>query len=110
MTPGKMASQSAHAAKNCCILASKYNPELLRLYQGIKFLGTQIILQSKDERQLLHAYEAAKSVDLITSLIIDENHILLPHFTGAPIITALGIGPCTKAQVNHITKKFQLVK
>ena len=110
MTPGKMASQASHSAKNCAILASKYNPELLRLYQGPKFLGTQIILQSKDERQLLQAYEAAKSVDLITSLIIDEGHIMLPHFTGAPIITALGIGPCTKSQVNHITKKFQLVK
>jgi PTH2 family peptidyl-tRNA hydrolase len=80
------------------------------LYQGPKFLGTQIILQAKDENALLQAHKAAKEAGLISSLIIDEGHILLPHFTGQPIVTALGIGPCTKEEANSITKRFQLVK
>jgi PTH2 family peptidyl-tRNA hydrolase len=110
MPVGKMSSQACHAAKNVAIIAAKYNPELLRLYQGPKFLGTQIILQAKNKDALLQAHEASKEAGLISSLIIDEHHILPPHFTGAPIITALGIGPCTKEEAHAITNRFQLVR
>ena len=110
MPPGKLASQACHAAKNCAILAAQNDPELLRLYQGPDFLGTQIILTAKHEYALLKAYEKAQESGLITSLIIDKHHIMPPFFDGNPITTALGIGPCTKEQANHITKKFQAVE
>jgi PTH2 family peptidyl-tRNA hydrolase len=110
MPPGKLASQACHASKNCAILAAEHDPANLRLYQGPDFLGTQIILRAKNENSLLLAHEKAKSSGLITSLIIDQNHIMPPHFDGSPIITALGIGPCTKEQANHITKRFELVR
>lgn len=110
MTPGKMASQACHAAKNCVLLASRRDPELLRVYQGPDFIGTQIILQAKNENALRAAHEAAEAAGLITSLIIDKNHIIPgTAFDGQPIITALGIGPCTKEQAHAITKKFRVV-
>lgn len=109
MTPGKLASQSCHAAKNCLLLAERKEPERARIYQGPDFLGTQIILKAKNEAALLRAYEEARKAGLITSLIIDRNHIMPPHFTGEPITTALGIGPCTKEEAHAITKRFSLV-
>jgi len=104
-----MASQACHAAKNCAILAQQYAPDLLQTYQGLDFIGTQIILKAKNEQAILRAYEEAKSAGLICSLIVDSGHVMLPYFTGAPIITGLGIGPCTREQAHSITKRFGVV-
>lgn len=111
MTPGKMASQACHAAKNCVLLASRRDPELLRVYQGPDFIGTQVILKAKNQGAIERAYEAAQEAGLITSLIVDKNHIMPgTAFDGNPIVTALGIGPCTKEQAHAITRKFSAVK
>lgn len=110
MPPGKMASQACHAAKNCAIIAGRRDPALLRLYQGPDFLGTQIVLCAKSETALLKAHDAARQAGLLTSLIIDKGHVMPPHFDGSPIITALGIGPCTKAAAHAITKRFASVR
>lgn len=110
MTPGKLASQACHAAKNCVLLAQKTNPELLEAYQGTEFIGTQIILEAKNEDVLLRAYDAAREAGLICSLIVDKHHIMPPYFDGNPIVTALGIGPCTREQAHQITKRFGVVK
>lgn len=110
MTTGKLASQACHAAKNCAIIAQKNDPRLLETYQGPDFIGTQIILKAKNQEAILKAYEAAKEAGLITSLIVDQHHVMLPHFTGDPIITALGIGPCTREQAHQITKRFEVVR
>ena len=110
MTPAKMASQACHASKNCALLAAQKNPELIRLYQGPKGLGTQIILEAKNADALYNAHKLANEAGLITSLIIDEHHIMPPYFDGSPILTALGIGPCTKDQAHFITKKFSLLR
>jgi peptidyl-tRNA hydrolase len=109
-TKWKMAAQACHAAKNCAIIASQTNPHLLRLYQGPKFLGTQVILRAKNEFALRRALREALEAGLITSLIVDEDHVLPPFFDGSPITTALGIGPCTKAEADKITKRFELVR
>jgi peptidyl-tRNA hydrolase len=109
MTTGKLASQACHAAKNVAIIAQQSEPDLLRTYQGLDFIGTQIILKAKNEAAILKAYEAAKDAGIICSLIVDQHHVMLPHFDGNPIITALGIGPCTREQANHITKRFEMV-
>jgi PTH2 family peptidyl-tRNA hydrolase len=105
-----MAAQACHAAKNCAILASQSDPTLLRIYQGPKFLGTQVILQARDDRALLRAQREAQKVGLVTSLVIDEGHVLMPLFDGSPIITALGIGPCTREQAAAITRRFELAR
>lgn len=109
MTPGRLAAQACHAAKNCALLAQQQDPELLTLYQGPDFIGTQIILKAKNEHALRRAYEEAQAVGLISSLIIDRGNIYPGFSDGEPIVTALGIGPCTKEQANFITKRFSAV-
>lgn len=105
-----MASQACHAAKNCVLLASRRDPALLRVYQGPDEIGTQIILKAKNEGALRRAQEAAEAAGLITNLVIDKNHIIPgTAFDGNPIVTALGIGPCTAEQAEAITKRFSLV-
>ena len=110
MSAGKLASQAAHASKNCVLLAQKYNPQLLQEYQGASFIGTQIILKAKSEIQIYDAFFKARNAGLICSLIVDQHHVMPPHFDGNPIVTALGIGPCTREQAHSITKKFGVVK
>lgn len=111
MKPGKLASQACHAAKNCVLLASRRDPALLRVYQGPDEIGTQIILKGKNEGALRRAYEAAQEAGLITNLVIDKNHIIPgTAFDGSPIVTALGIGPCTQEQAHAITKRFSAVE
>ncbi len=91
-------------------MAQEIDSELVRIYQGPKFLGTQVILKAKNEFALNRALQEAKDAGLITSLIVDENHIMLPLFDGSPIVTAIGIGPCSYEQAKHITKRFELVR
>jgi peptidyl-tRNA hydrolase, PTH2 family len=110
MSTGKLASQACHAAKNCVLLAQDTNPRLLEMYQGSEFIGTQIILKAKNETELLNAFTKAQEAGLICSLVVDKHHVMLPHFTGEPIITALGIGPCTREEAHHITKRFGVVR
>lgn len=110
MSAGKLASQACHASKNVLLLAYQQDPKLAELYQGPDFLGTQIILEAKNEAAILRAYEEAKRAGLITSLIVDRDHIMPPFFDGNPIITALGIGPCTGEQARPITKRFGVVR
>lgn len=111
MTYGKMAAQAGHAYTNCALKEFSANPTTIHQYQGPEFIGTKVCLVSKNLDDLLNAYEKANETGLTTSLIIDRGHIIEgTPFDGNPIITALGIGPCTKEQVKKITRKFKMVK
>ncbi len=109
MTSGKMAAQAGHAYTNCALKAYVTNPELVSIYQGEDFIGTKICLVSKGADDLLKAYEKAKEDGLNTCLIVDSGHVIPgTAFDGNPIVTALGIGPCTKEQAKKITRKFKM--
>jgi len=109
MTPGKMASQAGHAYVNAYVNSLTERPDIAEFYQR-DGIGTKVKLVAKNQEQLLRAYEACKAEGIPCSLIIDQHHIMPPHFTGEPIITALGIGPARKHEVKHITKRFSLCK
>jgi PTH2 family peptidyl-tRNA hydrolase len=109
MPPGKLASQAGHAFLNSYLDALAKRPEIAQFYQR-DGLGTKVTLKADNENKLMQAYIACKEAGIPCSLIIDQHHILLPHFTGEPIITALGIGPARKSEINHITKRFSLCK
>jgi PTH2 family peptidyl-tRNA hydrolase len=109
MTAGKIASQSGHAYLNSYLDCLELNPQTAKTYQegGI---GTKICLVAPDKESLIRTYQKAKQYGLPCALIIDSGHIHPPHFTGESIITAVGIGPCTRDQVSHITDKFKLLE
>lgn len=107
MSPGKMAAQTGHAFLDTYDQCRKEYPDRAIEYQSGRH-GTKVVLSAKNEFHLLSIYENVKSSGIPCVLIIDENHIMPPHFDGSPIITALGIGPCTRKEIHHITKRIQL--
>jgi PTH2 family peptidyl-tRNA hydrolase len=109
MSPGKCAAQTGHAFLDTFDLCRKEYPDRATSYHN-GCHGTKVILSAKNEDQLREAYELAKMSDIPSVLIIDSGHIMPPHFDGSPIVTALGLGPATREEIKHITKKFPLVK
>lgn len=109
MTPGKMAAQAGHAYTNTLLSALLENPRLALDYETPGQIGTKICLQAKNLEQLLSIKEQAEAAGFPCQLITDSGHIMLPHFTGEPIVTALGIGPITKEQGKPILKKLKMV-
>jgi len=101
----KIASQTGHAFK-LLTRNLRNNPELDDAYFA-DGMGTNIILKARNINSIERALNEATSAGLPTSLIIDEHHIIPDTaFDGSPIITALGIGPCKRSEIEHITKRF----
>jgi PTH2 family peptidyl-tRNA hydrolase len=105
MTLGKAAAQAGHAFK---LLTRKTLLEDINTAERYfsDGMGTNVCLKSKSLHHLMRAYEEAQSTGLPCVLITDSGHIHPPHFDGSPIITALGIGPCLRSDIHHITKRF----
>lgn len=106
MDAGKIASQAGHAYLGAFINASpsiqsEYHSELP------ESPGTKVCLACKHLHHLLRAEEEAKALGIPVFRVVDSG--CQNFFDGKPIITALGLGPATKAQIKHITKKFQLM-
>ena len=108
MPIGKICAMSGHAFKISTKNLILNHSDLAENYFS-DGLGTNVCLVASTTEKLLRAYDQAKSLDIPCCLIVDSGHILLPHFTGDPIITAIGIGPATKAQVYDITRRFKLL-
>jgi peptidyl-tRNA hydrolase len=105
MDIGKLASQSGHAFTLTYEKAKIQRPEITALYNNPK-----ICMYAKNLGQLERAYHECIAANLPCHLVIDSRHIDLPHFTGEPVFTALGIGPVYREEVSHITKRYQLIK
>jgi len=102
MTTGKIASQASHAALNSFLTASK---EVQKEYQGEENIGTKVCLNA-NVGKMVEAYNLATQAGLPCALITDSGP---GSGFDTPTLTAVGIGPCTKAQVPFL-KKFQLMK
>jgi PTH2 family peptidyl-tRNA hydrolase len=109
MPTGKLIAQCGHAYDMAMARARHERPEITAQYRGTGN-GTKLAMYARNLGQLLRAYREAKSAGLPCELIIDRGHILAPHFTGKPIITALGIGPAYRDEAEHITKRLTLAR
>lgn len=109
MPAGKLCSQAGHAFTGAFHEALKTSPDLIAAYLADGGIGTKICLVAPDLDALLAAHHKADQGGVPHALITDERHVLPPHFTGAPVITALGIGPARRAEVSAITRKFKLL-
>lgn len=105
MQAGKLSSQAGHAY---CEAIEHTAPELLAEYKGTGH-GTKLTLEAKNEGQLKRVYREAKLGGFPCYLVFDRSHVLLPHFTGKPILTGVSIGPVYKSEVEFITKRLKLV-
>ena len=110
MDAGKLSAQTGHAYGDVLKIAEQMNPELVSNYRNESTGGSKVTLAAKKENDLLKAYIQLKDLGIPCSVVVDRNHIFPPHFDGSPIITALGVGPCTQEQAKKVLKKFQVYK
>lgn len=108
MDVGKLVSQAGHAYVGA-FLNPKNLPETIAEYHRDypASPGTKICLSCKNLPAILRAEAEAIEAGIPTFKVVDsgcEN-----FFGGRPIVTALSIGPATKDQIKHITKRFQLL-
>jgi PTH2 family peptidyl-tRNA hydrolase len=105
MSPGKMAAQAAHAFYAAIDIARARDPTRHAEYQN----GTKVVLTVPDLPSLERIYRLGQDAGLPVSWIVDQHHILPPHFDGSPIATAVGIGPVTRTECDRITRHLPLV-
>lgn len=110
MNSGKLSAQTGHAYTDTLDIAKKMNPELVAQYRNEEKGGSKVTLAAKKENDLIKAYIQLKEMGIPCAVVVDRNHIHPPHFDGSPIITALGVGPCTQNEAKRVLKKFQVFK
>jgi len=115
MDEGKRISQSGHAFTDSLASAKESHPEAHEGYRtwaanNSRNGGAKVAMKCRNESQLIIAFNLARKAGLPCSIVVDKGHIMLPDFDGNPIITALGIGPCSKEDAKHITKRFQCIQ
>jgi len=108
MPSGKLASQAGHAFTDSLCQALDQSPERFHNYRT-GHGGSKVVLKAKGETQLINTYNRIRESGIPCALIVDQKHIMPPHFDGNPIITALGIGPCRREEIYPIIKKFGCV-
>ena len=65
----------------------------------------KVVLEVKDDKELLQLKQKAEDADLVNALIIDAGHTELPPNT----MTCLGIGPDKEEKINKVTGHLKLV-
>lgn len=106
MPAGKLSAQTGHAYTDSLLEAHNIDPDLVSRYRTPGVGGSKVTLKAKSEHHLIRAYNECLELGVPCAIVVDREHVLPPHFDGSPIITALGIGPCTKGQIQSITKRF----
>lgn len=108
MPPGKLAAQAGHAFTGAYLRAIDRDPNIRNLYEIDDGPGTKVCLKIANEWKLLGLKHRIERLGLPCYLVIDSGHIMPPHFTGEPIITALGIGPCRRDELQDMLSKLSL--
>jgi len=108
MDHGKQIAQTGHAYIGVYINPLQ-DPNILAEYHKDypSHPGTKICLSCDNLPALLRAEAEAQEAGVPTFKVVDSG--CASFFGGRPVITALGIGPCTKDQIKHITKRFKLL-
>ncbi len=106
MSPGKMVAQAGHAYVQTILSCLRSQPDLEARYHA-DGLGTKVALSIPDLDSLLWVQAQAAAAGIPHSLITDSGHERFHN--GKPVVTALGLGPCTRAQCRRFTKRFQVI-
>jgi len=105
MTAGKAASQAGHAFLDSFLTAP---PDLTKAYMDDG--GTKIVLSVPDEKSLCDVYYRARMAKLPCAMVVESNHVMPPSFDGSEIVTAVGIGPVSRADAKPLTRGLALMK
>ena len=109
MSSGKIAAQAGHAYLDAGLDCLQNQPDRFSEYKTNH--GIKIALVAKSEPHLERAHEEAVRAGLPCALITDLAYFGYPEeMLGKPIVTALGIGPARRSEVDRILKRFQMMK
>lgn len=112
MSPGKLAAQAGHAFVDTLHDAeTNWDTDSAEYRDYLRYKnerpGTKVVLVAPDEQTLRRIYEhAIKWVP--SSIIFDSGHVMPPHFDGSSILTAVGLGPCTRDKAAFLLPKLAL--
>src|SRR3546814_19125308 len=110
MPPGKLSAQSGHAYTDALWACLDQAPEKALAYRTTGIGGSKVTIKCKNLGQLERAQRECAEAGIPHSVVTDAEHVLLPHFTGEPIVTALGIGPCTKEECRNSSEERRVGK
>jgi peptidyl-tRNA hydrolase len=109
MPPGKLSAQAGHAYTASLFECIDQNSDHARRYRQGHNGGSKVTLFCRNEREIRELEVRCKAAGVPHALFTDEGHVLLPHFDGSPVVTALGIGPLRRADAKPLVKKFRCV-
>lgn len=108
MPIGKLAAQAGHAFTDTLTASRAKSFRRYAAYTRDQ-PGTKIVLYAENEEELRSIQHKVGNT-VPTALIIDSGHVLLPHFDGSAVVTALGIGPCSKEEGAKFLGTLPLVR
>jgi len=107
MSQGKANAQCGHAYVAAAIAA--LGTPAGNAYAGLS-PGTKICLDGGSYEKMQLIIEQLCAQDIPCFPIIDRDHVELPDFDGSPILTAIGLGPFTRADTPRVLRKLKLFK
>lgn len=107
MSDGKSRAQTGHAYVDTLLDALATGAPEAAAYAALR-PGTKICLKGGSEEKLRQTAERLDALGIPNTLIIDRDHVELPDFDGSPTLTALGVGPISRADVPGFIRKLKL--
>lgn len=104
MAAGKIAAQSGHAFLDSFLKASEQRPDTIQAYKQNH--GIKVVLGCPSLKHLMRAYHEALDKGIPCELITDLGYT---QFNNIPTITALGLGPARRSEVDTINRNFDLL-
>ncbi|WP_366534040.1 aminoacyl-tRNA hydrolase [Vibrio parahaemolyticus] len=109
MNAGKLCSQIGHAF-HYSVRNKEICNSLVDDYENPEIGGSKVCLWANDEIHIHKIHHEIQKLGVPCALVVDSQHVHPPFFDGSPIVTALGVGPCTKRQVKRVLGKLKLIK
>lgn len=109
MPPGKLAAQAGHAYTDALLDCLDKAPHLVDRYRRGENAGSKACLKAKNAFALERLADECRAADVPHAVVIDSGHIMLPHFDGSQVMTAVGIGPISRRDARHLVKRFNCV-
>ncbi len=104
MTTGKAASQAGHAFIDSFRSAP---PDAQRAYTDDG--GTKVVLTVPDEQALCSLMRKLRVSGVPCEMVIEQDHVMLPHFDGTPVPTSIGVGPLRRSEARRLLRGLPLM-
>lgn len=108
MPPGKLAAQAGHAFLGAFLLSQQQPSPAFRRYKELS-PGTKIVLEARDRKHLVACQARLEADGMSVYRVVDQGHVLPPHFDASPICTAIGFGPTSRREVSDVVDDIALV-